>query len=91
MEFSIVMTIEFKSNKPNKTYQNHTKNIRQSKQKNSQFISTEAKLKDFKGEQNRTYRKKKAKKDQIYVRVILTISFMNNQFTPIEYKTYTHT
>jgi hypothetical protein len=62
MEFSIVMTIEFKSNKPNKTYQNHTKNIRQSKQKNSQFISTEAKLKDFKGEQNRTYRKKKSQK-----------------------------
>jgi len=43
----------------------------------------EAKLKDFKGKPNKTYRKSKSKKkNQMTVRVILAVT--NNQFTPVE-------
>jgi hypothetical protein len=50
----------------------------------------EAKLKNFKGDQIKpTEYKKSKKKDQITIQVILTILIYENQFTLIEYRTYT--
>jgi hypothetical protein len=45
-----------KSNESNKTYKNNTEILNKQKQKNSQIISMEGKLEDFKGKPNKTYK-----------------------------------
>ena len=55
------MTFGSRSDEPKKLSKQY-KNIKQAKQKRSQIISMKGKMKNFKGEPNKTYKNKKSKK-----------------------------